>query len=89
MTVSQIHLWIMWDYSLDNNERINLNKNLYDSAKEFVKDIHYEHLKNNNSFDDSKYEDIKNTLRKEIVANKNRSLEIAQESIDLFKSKKY
>jgi hypothetical protein len=35
------------DYSLENNERINLNKNLYDSAKEFVKDIHYEHLKNN------------------------------------------
>ena len=53
------------DYSLENNERINLNKNLYDSAKEFVKDIHYEHLKNNKSFDDSKYEDIKNTLRKE------------------------
>ena len=75
------------DYSLDNNERINLNKNLYDSAKEFVKDIHYENLKNNNSFDDSKYEDIKNTLRKEIVANKKRSLEIAQESIDLFKAR--
>jgi len=75
------------DYSLENNERINLNKNLYDSAKEFVKDIHYEHLKNNKSFDDSKYEDIKNTLRKEIVTNKKRSLEVATQSIELFKSK--
>ncbi len=47
------------DYSLENNERINLNKNLYDSAKEFVKDIHYEHLKNNSDFDDANYENIK------------------------------
>lgn len=47
------------DYSLENNERINLNKNLYDSAKEFVKDIHYEHLKSNKSFDDAHYENIK------------------------------
>ena len=42
------------DYSLENNERINLTKNLYDSAKEFVKDIHYQHLTNNKSLDDSK-----------------------------------
>ncbi len=58
------------DYSLENNERINLNKNLYDSAKEFVKDIHYEHLKNNDRFDDTNYENIKNALRKEIVLKK-------------------
>lgn len=75
------------DYSLENNERINLNKNLYDSAKEFVKDIHYEHLKNNKSFDDDKYEDIKNTLRKEIAFNKKRSVELALRSIEIFKAK--
>ncbi|MGK6342027.1 UvrD-helicase domain-containing protein [Chryseobacterium sp. DT-3] len=75
------------DYSLENNERINLNKNLYDSAKEFVKDIHYEHLKSNKSFDDTNYETIKNTLRKEIVQNKKRSAELAAQSIDLFRSK--
>lgn len=75
------------DYSLENNERINLNKNLYDSAKEFVKDIHYEHLKNNDSFDDANYEDIKNTLRKEIVLNKKQAAELAASSIELFKSK--
>lgn len=75
------------DYSLENNERINLNKNLYDSAKEFVKDIHYEHLKNNQSFDDKNYENIKNGLRKEIVQNKKQSTELAASSIELFKSR--
>ncbi|WP_106918118.1 UvrD-helicase domain-containing protein [Chryseobacterium aurantiacum] len=75
------------DYSLENNERINLNKNLYDSAKEFVKDIHYEHLKNNDSFDDANYENIKNTLRKEIVFNKKQAAELAASSIELFKSR--
>lgn len=75
------------DYSLENNERINLNKNLYDSAKEFVKDIHYEHLKNNDSFDDANYENIKNTLRKEIVLNKKLAAELAAASLELFKSR--
>lgn len=75
------------DYSLENNERINLNKNLYDSAKEFVKDIHYEHLKSNKSFDDTNYENIKNTLRREIVQNKKRSAELATQSIELFRSR--
>lgn len=75
------------DYSLENNERINLNKNLYDSAKEFVKDIHYEHLKSNKSFDDTNYENIKNTLRKEIVQNKKLSVEISAKSVELFRSR--
>lgn len=75
------------DYSLENNERINLNKNLYDSAKEFVKDIHYEQLKNNKSFDDTNYESIKNTIRKEIIFNKKHSLEVTTKSIELFKSR--
>ncbi|WEK69276.1 MAG: UvrD-helicase domain-containing protein [Candidatus Chryseobacterium colombiense] len=75
------------DYSLENNERINLNKNLYDSAKEFVKDIHYEHLKNNKEFDNTNYENIKNTLRKEIILNKKQASELATQSIDLFKSR--
>ncbi|MDQ0591747.1 ATP-dependent exoDNAse (exonuclease V) beta subunit [Chryseobacterium ginsenosidimutans] len=75
------------DYSLENNERINLNKNLYDSAKEFVKDIHYEHLKNNKDFDNTNYENIKNTLRKEIVFNKKQAVELATKSIELFQSR--
>jgi len=75
------------DYSLENNERINLNKNLYGSAKEFVKDIHYEHLKSNKDFDNTNYENIKNTLRKEIVLNKKQASELATQSIELFKSR--
>ncbi|MDR6529077.1 ATP-dependent exoDNAse (exonuclease V) beta subunit [Chryseobacterium rhizosphaerae] len=75
------------DYSLENNERINLNKNLYDSAKEFVKDIHYEHLKSNKSFDDAHYDTIKTTLRKEIVLHKKQAAELAAKSIELFKAR--
>lgn len=75
------------DYSLENNERINLNKSLYGSAKEFVKDIHYEHLKNNKDFDTTNYENIKNTLRKEIAFNKKQATELAVKSIELFRSK--
>lgn len=75
------------DYSLENNERINLNKNLYNSAKEFVKDIHYEHLKDNKDFDNTNYETIKNTLRKEIVTNKKQAVDLANQSIELFKSR--
>ena len=75
------------DYSLENNERINLNKNLYDSAKEFVKDIHYEHLKNNKDFDSTNYENIKNTLRKEIVLHKKQAVELTEKSIELFRSR--
>lgn len=75
------------DYSLENNERINLNKSLYDSAKEFVKDIHYEHLKSNQSFDDISYEDIKNRIRKEIVLNRKQATDLAAQSIELFRSR--
>ena len=75
------------DYSLENNERINLNKNLYDSAKEFVKDIHYEYLKSNKEFDDTNYENIKNIIRREIVFNKKRSVELATQSIEIFRSR--
>ncbi|WP_294241746.1 exodeoxyribonuclease V subunit beta, partial [uncultured Chryseobacterium sp.] len=75
------------DYSLENNERINLNKSLYGSAKEFVKDIHYEHLKNNKDFDNTNYENIKNTLRKEISLNKKQAVELAIQSIELFRSR--
>ncbi|MDQ1098691.1 MULTISPECIES: UvrD-helicase domain-containing protein [Chryseobacterium] len=75
------------DYSLENNERINLNKSLYDSAKEFVKDIHYEHLKSNQSFDDTSYEDIKNRIRNEIVLNRKQAADLAAQSIELFRSR--
>lgn len=72
------------DYSLENNERINLNKNLYQSAKEFVKDIHHDQLKKNQDFDHEKYEEIKNRLRKEIFLAKKESKNLALNAVALF-----
>ena len=36
------------NYSLDQNVRVNINKTLLDSAKEFVNDKHYHWLEENN-----------------------------------------
>jgi len=47
------------NYSLDNNDRINLNKTLYDSAKEYVQDKHYFRLNENKDFDWEVYEESK------------------------------
>lgn len=74
-------------YSIENNERVNLNKTLYDSAKEFVKDIHYEPLKRNKNFDWEQYEIAKTQLRKEVRDLKKDSEEIAQNSIATIKAK--
>ena len=65
-------------YNLENNERVNLNKTLYSAAKEFVNDIHYEHLKDNAGFDWEKYEETKNQLRKDISGLKKQSEEMAR-----------
>lgn len=74
-------------YKLDNNERVNLNKTLYDSAKEFVKDIHYDHLKDNSGFDWEKYEDLKNTLRKDIAELKKNSEQKAKDALSVIREK--
>ncbi len=74
------------NYSLDNNERINLNQNLYTAAKEFVKDIHYEQLKNNKDFDTANYEIKKTEIRKQLRDHKDRMRDLVQHSIDLFKN---
>lgn len=75
------------NYSLDNNERINLNKNLYNAAKEFVKDIHYEQLKNNKNFDTQHYELKKAEIRKEIKDNRKRIEELATSTLEFIKNK--
>ncbi len=74
-------------YNLDNNDRVNLNKTLYGAAKEFVKDIHYEHLKDNSDFDWEKYEETKNRLRTEIKNLAENSLETANTILDLLEEK--
>lgn len=75
------------NYSLDNNERVNLNKTLYDSAKEYVKDKHYFQLNDNKDFDWEVYENAKKNLRKTIQFLKTDSITIAQECLDLLQEK--
>lgn len=75
------------NYNLDNHERVNLNKVLYNSAQEFVKDIHYHQLQQNKKFDWSAYEKSKKSLRAELTELKNNSLEIAQHALSTIKEK--
>ena len=75
------------EYNLDNEQRVNLSQELYDSAKEFVKDIHYKRLLDNKNFDWKAYETLKFEIRKEIKSLQENSLQIAQETLKLLKSK--
>ena len=74
------------NYSLDQNERVNINKTLLDSAKEFVNDKHYHWLEENKDFDWKAYENTKNNIRTEIRELKENSKKIAQDSLDLIKN---
>ena len=75
------------NYNLDNEERINLNNTLYKKAKQLVSDIHYEELKNNETFDWKAYESSKNKLRNEIEIHRRNAKEIAENNINLLKEK--
>ena len=74
-------------YSLDNNSRVNINKTLYNSAKEFVKDIHYDYLKENSEFDWNQYEVLRNELRQEIKNLQKDSEEKAKNVLALIREK--
>ncbi|OWK73459.1 DNA helicase UvrD [Flavobacteriaceae bacterium JJC] len=75
------------NYSLDNNERVNLNKTLYDSAKEYVQDKHYFRLNDNKDFDWKVYENSKKNLRESIRTLKEDSSSIAETALNLLKEK--
>lgn len=75
------------NYSLDNNERVNLNKTLYDSAKEYVKDKHYFKLNDNKDFDWEVYENSKKNLRNDLQNLKKSTLEILQTALELMQEK--
>lgn len=75
------------NYNLDNNERVNLNQTLYNSAKKFVSDVHYKPLQDNKEFEWKAYENKKNELRESINSYKTQSLEIAKKALELIKSK--
>lgn len=75
------------NYNLDNNERVNLNQSLYNSAKKFVSDVHYQPLQDNKDFEWNAYEQKKNELREKINANKTQSLQLTHSALDAIKSK--
>lgn len=75
------------NYTLDNNDRIDLNKTLYNSAKEYVQDKHYFQLNENKDFDWEVYENTKKNLRKSIKDLKEDSNSIAEEVMTLLKEK--
>jgi len=75
------------NYNLDNNERVNLNQTLYNSAKKFVNDIHYKPLQENKDFEWQAYENKKNELRKKISDNKIQSSQLATQALELIKTR--
>lgn len=75
------------NYNLDNNERVNLNQTLYNSAKKFVNDIHYKPLQDNKDFEWKAYENKKNELREAIRSLKSESLELTKRALELIKSR--
>lgn len=75
------------NYTLDNNDRIDLNKTLYNSAKEYVQDKHYFRLNENRDFDWEVYENSKKTLRQSIKVLNDDSVKIAEEVMSLLHEK--
>lgn len=75
------------NYTLDNNDRIDLNKTLYKSAKEYVQDKHYFQLNDNKKFDWEVYERTKKNLRKSIKDLREDSIGIAEEVMNLLQEK--
>ena len=75
------------NYTLDNNDRIDLNKTLYNSAKEYVQDKHYFQLNQNKDFDWEVYESTKKNLRQSIKDLREDSVRIAEEVMSLLKEK--
>lgn len=74
------------NYNLDNEERVSVNTTLYKKAKEFVKDIHYENLKNNENFDWEAYHDTKKKLRDEIAEHRKLGKELSVKGLQLIEN---
>ncbi|QNS41220.1 UvrD-helicase domain-containing protein [Chryseobacterium manosquense] len=85
-TISEAFLDFV-NYNLDNDERVNLNKSLYDSAKEYVQDKHYFKLNDNKDFNWEVYEKSKKNLRENIKSLSEDSINIAESVLELLKEK--
>ena len=75
------------NYTLDHNDRIDLNKTLYNSAKEYVQDKHYFRLNENKEFDWEVYENTKKNLRTNIKELREEAVKIAEEVMTLLQEK--
>ncbi|MDY3351181.1 UvrD-helicase domain-containing protein [Riemerella anatipestifer] len=71
------------NYNLENEERINVNKTLYDRAKTFVNDVHYEELRKNEAFDWETYDHLKLKLRTQLTQHHNEALQYAKKALAL------
>lgn len=85
-TISEAFLDFV-NYNLDNDERVNLNRSLYDSAKEYVQDKHYFKLNDNKDFNWEVYEKSKKNLRESIKSLGEDSINIAESVLELLKEK--
>lgn len=74
------------NYSIDQEDRVNIQKTLFSAAKEFIKDKHYHWLEENKAFDWDAYEKTKTQLRNEIKELKKNSRIIAGDSLALIKN---
>ncbi len=63
-------------YQLDQNARTNLNKTFYNSAEEFLSDIHYEQLNINKKFDAAQYKKTTQKLRNDIRDLSNEAIQL-------------
>lgn len=70
------------NYGLDNETKVNINKNLYDAAKTFISDTHYEALSENKDFEWDAYDRKKSQLREQIKDNEIQSRTLAKEVIE-------
>jgi ATP-dependent exoDNAse (exonuclease V) beta subunit len=75
------------NYNLDNNDRVNLNKTLYDSAKEYVQDKHYFRLHENKDFNWEVYEQSKNNLRNDLENLKKENIELLENTLQILVEK--
>lgn len=75
------------NYNLDNNDRVNLNKTLYDSAKEYVQDKHYFRLHENKDFDWEVYAKSKTNLRNDLKNLKKENIDILENCIQILQEK--
>ena len=75
------------DYNFENDERVNINKTLYNKAKTYINDVHYSELKKNKNFDWEAYKNTKENIRKRIAISKEKMEEIAKSALKLIADK--